>query len=203
MCRSQMCRCVNIYRRDSWMPHLHIGALIYIYTMSRLDKYRQLPVFKKAEELLELAEAIVEAIKEDDQKEWLAGEIVGNAMLIGAKIANAEGGGLYSLRMENAVLIKYAVYNMRNATISTEMFGLNNEDYVELMREKIEEFRIEFVAWIRGFDKSNDIPDNWAIRFDTSTPEQEKLEELMFDDDKFDFDNFDDEDFGENDDPEE
>lgn len=65
--------------------------------MSRLDKYRQLPVFKKAEELLELAEAIIEAIKEDDQKEWLAGEIMGNAMLIGAKIANAEGGGLYSV----------------------------------------------------------------------------------------------------------
>jgi hypothetical protein len=169
----------------------------------RLDKYRQLPVFKKAEELLELAQAIVEAIKEDDHKEWLAGEIIGNAMMVQAKIANAEGGGLYSLRMENAVLIKYAVYNMRNAVISTEMFGLNNEDYVELMREKIEEFRIEFVAWIRGFDKSNDIPDNWAIRFDTSTPEQEKLEELMFDDDKFDFDNFDESDFEENDDDDE
>src|SRR3569833_408046 len=163
----------------------------------RLDKYRQLPVFKKAEELLELAEVIVEAIKEDDQKEWLAGEIVGNAMIVQAKIAGAEGGGLYSLRMENAVLIKYAIYNMRNAVISTEMFGLNNEDYVDLMREKIEEFRIEFVAWIRAFDKSNDIPDNWAIRFDTSTPEQKKLEELMFDDDKFNFDSFDEDDFEE------
>jgi hypothetical protein len=52
------------------------------------------------------------------------------------------------------------------------------------MREKIEEFRIEFVGWIRGFDKSYDIPDNWAIRFDASTPEQEELEKLMFDDDK-------------------
>lgn len=155
-----------------------------------MDRYRKLPVFIKAEELLELAEAIVEAIKEDDQKEWLAGEIVGNAMLVQAKIAGAEGAGLYSLRMENAVLIKYAVYNIRNAVISSEMFNLNNEDYVDLMRDKIEEFRIEFVAWIRGFDKSYDIPDNWAIRFDTSTPEQEKLEELMFDDDKFDADDY-------------
>ncbi|MFB9842262.1 hypothetical protein [Mucilaginibacter ginsenosidivorans] len=156
----------------------------------RMDRYRKLPVFIKAEELLELAEVIVEAIKEDDQKEWLAGEIVGNAMLVQAKIAGAEGAGLYSLRMENAVLIKYAVYNMRNAVISSEMFNLNNEDYVDLMRDKIEEFRIEFVAWIRSFDKSYDIPDNWAIRFDTSTPEQEKLEELMFDDDKFDEDDY-------------
>ncbi|HVW14829.1 MAG TPA: hypothetical protein VHB54_13420 [Mucilaginibacter sp.] len=161
----------------------------------RFEKYQKLPVYQKAEELLELAEAIVEAIKEDDEKEWLSGEIVGNAMLIQAKIAGAEGGGLYSLRMENAVLIKYAVYNMRNAVISTEMFGLNNEDYVNLMREKVEEFRVEFVAWIRGFDKSYDIPDNWAIRYDTSTPEQEELEKLMFDDDKFDLDDPDDDEF--------
>ncbi|MBS1524232.1 MAG: hypothetical protein JST19_01205 [Bacteroidetes bacterium] len=161
----------------------------------RFEKYQELPVYKKAQELYELADVIVEAIKEDDQKDWYANEIVGNAMLIQAKIAGAEGGGLYSLRMENAVLIKYAVYNMRNAVISTEMFGLNNEDYVDLMREKIEEFRIEFVAWIRGFDKSYDIPDNWAIRYDTSTPEQEELEKLMFDDDKFDEDDFEDDDF--------
>lgn len=154
----------------------------------RFEKYRKLPVYKKSEELYELADVIVEAIKEDDQKDWFANEIVGNAMLIQAKIAGAEGGGLYSLRMQNAVLIRYAVYNMFNAVLSTEMFGLNNEDYVDLMREKIEEFRIEFVAWIRGFDKSYDIPDNWAIRYDTSTPEQEELEKLMFDDDKFDFD---------------
>jgi len=166
----------------------------------RFEKYQRLPVYKKAEELYELADVIVEAIKEDDQKDWLSGEIVGNAMLIQAKIAGAEGGGLYSLRMQNAVLIKYAAYNMLNAVISTEIFGLNNEDYVDLMRDKIEEFRIEFVAWIRGFDRSYDIPDNWAIRFDTSTPEQEELEKLMFDDDKFDDDDFDDDDINPRDD---
>ncbi|MBS1531154.1 MAG: hypothetical protein JSU01_12665 [Bacteroidetes bacterium] len=165
----------------------------------RFEKYRKLPVYKKAEELYELADVIVEAIKEDDQKEWLANEIVGNAMLIQAKIAGAEGGGLYSLRMENAVLIKCAVYNMRNAVIGTEMFGMNNEDYVNLMREKIEEFRIEFVAWIRSFDKSYDIPDNWAIRYDTSTPEQEELEKLMFDDDQFELDDSDDDEFEDDD----
>jgi len=160
----------------------------------RVEKYQRLPVYKKSQELYELANVVVEAIKEDDQKDWLAGEIIGNAILIQAKIAGAEGGGLYSLRMQNAVLIKYAAYNMLNAAVSTEMFGLNNEDYVDLMREKIEEFRIEFVAWIRGFDKGYDIPDNWAIRFDTSTPEQEELEKLMFDDDKFDLDETDEDD---------
>jgi hypothetical protein len=65
------------------------------------------------------------------------------------------------------------------------MVEINEEDYVDLMRDKVEEFREVFVEWIRGFDKGYDIPDNWAIRFDTSTPEQEKLEDLMFDEDRF------------------
>lgn len=170
--------------------------------MNRLDKYRKLPVFKKSEEILELAEVIVEAIKDSKEKEHFATEILSNAVRIGAKIAGAEGGSLYSLRMQNAVIIKLAVQDMLNAVICTAMFDLNEEDYVDLMRDKVEEFRLEFVTWIRGFDKTYDIPDDWAIRYDTSTPEQEALEELMFDDEKF-FEDFDDDDLNDDDDEDE
>ena len=151
----------------------------------RLDKYRRLPIFQKSEEILELAEVIAEALKEDSKKEHLASEILTNAMIMQVKIAGAEGGGLYSLKMQNAVVIKIAAHDMLNAVIFSAMVELNEEDYVQLMRDKVEEFRLEFLNWIRGFDKSYDIPDNWAIRFDTSTPEQEAMEDLMFDEDKF------------------
>lgn len=164
----------------------------------RLDKYRKLPIFQKSEEILELAEVIAEVLKEDSKKEHLASEILSNVMIMQVKIAGAEGGGLYSLKMQNAVVIKIAAQDMLNAVIFSAMVNLNEEDYVQLMRDKVEEFRLEFLNWIRGFDKSYDIPDNWGIRYDSSTPEQEKLEELMFDEDKFwdDFDenNFDDDD---------
>ncbi|MEO3407177.1 hypothetical protein AAFN85_24885 [Mucilaginibacter sp. CAU 1740] len=151
----------------------------------RLEKFEKLPVYQKAQELFDLADVIAEALKEDSMKEHLAIQICSNAALIQAKIAGAEGGSLYSLRMQNAVLIKLAVQDMFNAVSFASMVKINEEDYVQLMREKIEEFRLVFVDWIRGFDKTYDIPDNWAIRFDTSTPEQEKLEELMFDEDRF------------------
>jgi hypothetical protein len=166
---------------------------------SRLRKYELLPVYKKSQEVFDLAEIIADALKEDDMKEHLAAQIFSNAAMIQAKIAGAEGGGLYSLRMQNAVLIKLAVQDMFNAISFASMVKINEEDYVQLMRDKVEEFRLVFVEWIRGFDKSYDIPDNWAIRFDTSTPEQEKMEELMFDDDSF-FDNFDEDDFNGGDD---
>src|SRR6185312_5861910 len=169
----------------------------------RLDKYRKMPVYQKAQEVLELADLISDALKEDEMKQSLAQQMCSNAALIQAKIAGAEGGDLYSLRMQNAVLIKLAAQDIMNAVIFAAMAEINEEDYVDLMRNKIEEFRVEFVAWIRGFDKNNDIPDNWAIRFDVSTPEQEEMEKLMFDDDKFDLDDFDDEDFEPGDDEEE
>jgi hypothetical protein len=156
----------------------------------RLDKYRKLPIFQKSEEILELAEVIADALKEDSKREHLASEIISNAMIMQVKIAGAEGGGLYSLKMQNAVVIKIAAQDMLNAVIFSAMVNLNEEDYVQLMRDKVEEFRLAFLDWIRGFDKSYDIPDNWGIRYDSSTPEQEKLEELMFDEDKF-WDDFD------------
>lgn len=161
-------------------------------------KFEKLPVYQKAQELFNLVDVIAEALKEDDMKEHLAAQMLSNAAIIQAKIAGAEGGGLYSLRMQNAVLIKMAVQDMFNAVSFASMVNINEEDYVQLMRDKVEEFRLVFVEWIRGFDKSYDIPDNWAIRFDTSTPEQEKLEELMFDEEKF-FDGFDGEGFDDDD----
>lgn len=162
----------------------------------RVEKYEKLPVYQRARELFDLAEVIADALKEDEMKEHLAAQILSNAALVQAKIAGAEGGGLYSLRMQNAVLIKLAVQDMFNAISFASMVEINEEDYVDLVRDKIEEFRAAFVDWIRGFDKSYDIPDNWAIRFDTSTPEQERLEDLMFDEDRFFEDFDDDEDFG-------
>jgi len=167
----------------------------------RLEKYKKLPVYQKSQELFDLAEVIADALKEDEMKEQLAVQMLSNAVLIQAKIAGAEGGGLFSLRMQNAVLIKMAVQDMFNAVSFASMVEINEEDYVDLMRDKVDEFRLVFNDWIRGFDKTYDIPDNWAIRFDTSTPEQEKLEDLMFDEDRF-FNEFD-EDEEDGDDPEE
>ena len=165
----------------------------------RLDKYEKLPVYQKAQELFDLVEIIADALKEDEMKEHLAAQMISNAALVQAKIAGAEGGGLFSLRMQNAVLIKLAVQDMFNAVSFASMVEINEEDYVDLMRGKVDEFRLVFNDWIRGFDKTYDIPDNWAIRFDTSTPEQDKLEDLMFDEDRFfeDFDDEDDEESGE------
>lgn len=171
-------------------------------------KYQSLPVYQKAHKLFELAQTMADSLKDDEMKDSLAGQIWTNAAIVQAKIAGAEGAELYSLRMQNAVLIKVAIHDMLNAASFAWQVEINEEDYVQLMRDKIEEFRIEFVEWMRGFDKKYDIPDNWGIRYDVSTPESEKLEKLMFDEDYIDdyrdeHWGFDDEDEGKDDDEKE
>lgn len=130
-----------------------------------MDEIKNLPVYIKAKELLTLAEHISEYLKENEQRRDLQSQIVGNAMLIVVKISGAEAAELYSLKMENAIRIKFAVRELFEAVLFARLIKINNNDYVQLIRNCIEEFRIEFIKWIRGFDQQNDYKDDWAIRY--------------------------------------
>lgn len=77
-----------------------------------MDEYRKTQLFKKAEEIRELATAIVEsapdASSESDDSyrasmlDASKDDILANAYAIGAKIAGAYSMDLYDLQMENA-----------------------------------------------------------------------------------------------------
>lgn len=89
-----------------------------------------------------------------------------DVMIISAKLRGAEAGDLYSLRMENAVIIKVHAVSLLTTTSGLRMMGLSNNKYLQLLRDEIEEFRKLFVEWINSFDKTNDIPDGWGLFFD-------------------------------------
>ena len=88
--------------------------------------------------------------------------MIGYASIIPAKIAGAAG-GFYSMQMEKAVIIRINIVDLRNTlwTCLTEEWC--SEEYVEMMRAEIEQFRLLFVEWIKSFDKSNDYPDEWHL----------------------------------------
>jgi hypothetical protein len=46
------------------------------------------------------------------------------------------------------------------------MFDDDDFDYLDLLRNEIEEFRLIFIDWVQSFDKTNDIPDNWGLFYD-------------------------------------
>jgi hypothetical protein len=173
------------------------------------ERVENLPIVKKANELFELVNALIETfdikdkegeenipfadevdeqntdfdeededdfeeedaeeLDEEDLKsfgEHYKGIMMEDVMIINAKLKGAEGGDLYSIRMENAVIIKVHAMSLLTATSGLKMMGLSNNKYLQLLRDEIEEFRKLFVEWVNTFDKTNDIPDGWGLFFD-------------------------------------
>lgn len=132
--------------------------------MEDLDKHTKLPVYVKAMELVDITRAIVDSIDEEKDELHVGEGMMGNAYIIPAKIAGAEGGDLYSIRMDNAVLIKLAARELQAQTSLCLAEEICDPRYLYMLREEIANFRKLFIEWIRSFDKSNDIEDEWNIR---------------------------------------
>ncbi|MCP9766443.1 hypothetical protein EGI22_00895 [Lacihabitans sp. LS3-19] len=126
-------------------------------------RVKNLPIVKKAKDLFETIQSLVETIDEEKDQLNYRGLLFEDIAIINAKIRGAEGGDLYTLRMENAVLIKIHARSIITCMSGLEMMDLGHKDYLNLMRSEMEEFRELFVAWVGTFDKSNDIPDDWGL----------------------------------------
>ena len=125
--------------------------------------YRSLPVFKKAMEIAEITRALVESFPDGRDPYHLKEQMLANAMILGAKIAGAEGAGIYRIRMENAVLIKLAACELQAQSSLCKAESMTQRDYIELLRVAIEEFRVLFVEWVDSFDSLNNVVDGWGL----------------------------------------
>ncbi len=127
-------------------------------------KIENLPIFKKGEEILELVFNICDLIPEEDEHlQMIKGLILEDAMQLTGKVVAAEGGDLYDLRMESAAIIRKAACDLMVQNHSLEMFGFEYVEYYTMIRNLIEEYRILFIEWVAGFDKSNYIVDRWGL----------------------------------------
>jgi hypothetical protein len=126
-------------------------------------RVNNLPVMRKAEEILELTQAIVETIDEERDVLLLREQMLSNAMSLMPKIAGAEAADFYTARMENAVLIKIYSRELLTQTALCKVEKLSNSHYLQLLRDEIEVFRQLFVEWVSSFDKTNDMADNWGL----------------------------------------
>lgn len=130
--------------------------------MKDLEK---LPVYQKAMSICKLVESLMTALPEEDiflqQSKSLMME---DAIVIPAKIAGAEGGDLYSIRMQNAALIRHHASHLY-AQIGSLRFHSQFKDleYMILLRQDLEEFKLLFVEWVETFDESNHIWDDWGL----------------------------------------
>jgi hypothetical protein len=124
----------------------------------------KLAIFKKGEEIFEVVHQICELIpEEDDHLQFIKGQMLGDAALLTFKVAGAEGGGLYDIRMECAAIIRKAARDLMVSNHSLEMFGFKEVEYFDIVRDLIEEYRLLFIDWVAGFDKWNYYIDRWGL----------------------------------------
>ncbi|MGQ1786249.1 hypothetical protein [Saccharicrinis sp. GN24d3] len=126
--------------------------------------YRRLPIFKKGEETFEVVHQISELIPEDEDHLQSIKEIMlSDASLLTTKVAGAEASTLYDLKMEAASIIRKAAKDLMVQKHSLIMFGFEDVEYFEMVRELIEEYRLLFIDWVASFDKWNYIIDRWGL----------------------------------------
>jgi hypothetical protein len=133
--------------------------------MSNNEKTQQLPIYQKAELLFQLVESLAASLPEDNELLQGMKEIMrADAMILPAKIMGAEAGGIYSIKMQNAAIIRYHAMSLY-----TQVGGLSLYDdsidtsFTNLIRTEIENFRLLFIDWVQAFDTSNYIWDEWEL----------------------------------------
>jgi hypothetical protein len=133
------------------------------YQNEKRMRIESLPVMMIAHEIIRLTQRIVELIDKENDPLMTASYMMQDAYVLAPKIAGAEGGRLYRIRMENAVIIKKAACNLLASTAMVEAEGLVEPQYLQLLRDEIEKFRLAFLDWINSFDKTDNIDDGWGI----------------------------------------
>jgi hypothetical protein len=128
------------------------------------DKLEKMPLYLKGKEIVDLVRIIADLIDDEDKRlGWIKQFMLEDAYMLTAKIANAEGGDLYSIRMENAALIRKAGNSLKLHIHSLRQYGFEHADYYQMVRDKVEEYRLLFIDWVAGFDQTNYITDNWGL----------------------------------------
>jgi hypothetical protein len=137
----------------------------------RRTRLNNLPVYKKALEILELSKNIVGAMDEEKDTLELRAYMMENAYIIAPKIAGAFESDSYVLSMENAVIIKRAARELQAQTSLAKEMELIEGHYLQLLRDEIEAFRLLFVEWIKTFDSYDKYNDGWGIFTEGSSEE--------------------------------
>jgi hypothetical protein len=125
---------------------------------------KTLPIYKKGKEIFDVVNQICELIPEDNELlQHTKAMMLSDAALLTVKVAGAETGELYDIKMENAAIIRKAARELMIQNHSLEIFGFKEVEYFNIVRKLIEEYRLLFIDWVAGFDKWDYMIDRWGL----------------------------------------
>jgi hypothetical protein len=128
------------------------------------EAYQKLPIFLKGREISDMVQRIADLIPDDNEYlQEIKGLMMFDAAQLTVKIAGAEAGGLYDIKMEAAAIIRKAAHDLILHYHSLKMFGFKEYEYFKIVRDLVEEYRLLFIEWVEGFDKWNYCIDRWGL----------------------------------------
>lgn len=128
------------------------------------ERISNLPVMIQARQLFVIVNGIIETFSMNDEISLHYKEVMlSDARKLSNRIIAAEDAEHFSLKMENAVLVKVAAQNLLAQEAGLNLLSLADPAYLELLRNEIEVFRLLFVEWTNSFDRSRDMDDGWKL----------------------------------------
>ena len=130
----------------------------------KLNTTENLPIYKKGKEILDVVLIICELFPEKNEHlQFIKDQIITDASMLTVKIAGAEAAELYDIKMEAAAIIRKAGRDLMLQNHSLKNFGFEHTEYYSIVRDLIEEYRLLFIDWVKGFDKWDYIIDRWGL----------------------------------------
>ena len=121
-------------------------------------------LFKKVIDILNLSQTICDVLPERKHAEVTRSLMMGNKNTVTTKIKGAMAADdVYSLVMENAVIIKVNICQLKDQLWACEAIHNVEERYLDVLKNEIKTFKKIFVQWIGSFDKERDLPDEWHL----------------------------------------
>lgn len=122
-----------------------------------------LPIYQKAEEIMELTRRIIDSIDNEEVKMLHSNMMLEDSVIIPGKIAGAEAVDDYIIKMENATIIKIHARSLMTQTANLILMDSLPKEYLMLLRREIEAFRLLFKDWIKTFHSAEKYDDGWGL----------------------------------------
>ncbi|WP_316830262.1 hypothetical protein [Pedobacter aquatilis] len=99
---------------------------------------------------------------EGEMAQITANLIMQNVMMLCPKIVGAEGANIYIVRMENASIIRTNCKELETQVKAAEMFEICKPDYLEIVLDELDKFKLLFIKWVKSFEK-DEFEDDWGL----------------------------------------
>lgn len=122
-------------------------------------------LYKHWRELFGLVVAFAENLADDNDGTHQSSTkslIYQNAMIIAPKIIGAVSVESYTLKMENAAIIRSNCRQMMEQINFAVLMGWADETYKQVIEESLDQFRQLFRAWVTTFEKDS-FDDEWGL----------------------------------------